>query len=194
MALADPVLRLRLIDPEPQQSRPTLYYLYALLARFPEQFPKYQKVALRILWEATNQKRKRIVIADWSPTLALLPVALLDTVALVEQVARLYGLEVDLPQLDICIVGTYDQIGVYEVLKRYLGTEPGEGDRRVDASRTQVNIHFVEALPEADYVFACETTVPPPMKDCLWDDESLKRFSVPFERMVDDHPLMPYQK
>jgi len=188
MALADPVLRLRLIDPEPQQSRPTLYYLYALLARFPEQFPKYQKVALRILWEATNQKRKRIVIADWSPTLALLPVALLDTVALVEQVARLYGLEVDLPQLDICIVGTYDQIGVYEVLKRYLGTEPGEGDRRVDASRTQVNIHFVEALPEADYVFACETTVPPPMKDCLWDDESLKRFSVPFERMVDDHP------
>lgn len=190
MTFADPILkRLIPLDPELEQARPnpTLLYLKALLVRFPLRYPLYQEVALRILWEAMNQNKKRIVVVDWQPILALLPVALLDTVDLVERVAQLYGLEVELPPLDIYIVGTYDQIGVYEVLKRYLGVEPGQGDLRIDAGKTPVNIHFVEDLPPSDYVFAGEAVEIPPIYDSLWG-ASLERFPASFLRAVGDPP------
>lgn len=184
----DPVLRLmQLIDPEMPQRKPTLQYLGALLARFPKRYPLYQKVALSILWKATDRKQKRIVVADLSPRLAILPVALMDTSALVERVAQLYGLEVDLPELCIYIVGDYDRIGVHEVLKRYLGADPGEDDRRVDAGKTPVSIHFREDLPETDYLFAGEAAERPLMKDCIWG-RNLDLFPKPFERMVGDEP------
>ena len=189
IAQEDPVLKLLLpnrSEIEKKRQQPTLIYLESLLVRFPLRYQLYQKVALTILWEATKKQKERIILADWSPTLALLPVAILDTVALVERVARLYGLEVDLPEIDVHIVGTYDKIGVYDILKSYLDAEPGQGNRKIDAGNTSVNIHFTETLPDGvDYIFADEAARPPPMKDFLWGS-SLTRFPIPFLLTVGD--------
>jgi ATP-dependent DNA helicase RecQ len=189
IAQEDPVLKLLLpnrSEIEEKRQQPTLIYLESLLVRFPLRYQLYQKVALTILWEATKKQKERIILADWSPTLALLPVAILDTVALVERVARLYGLEVDLPEIDVHIVGTYDKIGVYDILKSYLDAEPGQGNRKIDAGNTSVNIHFKETLPDGvDYIFADEAARPPPMKDFLWGS-SLTRFPIPFLLTVGD--------
>jgi len=186
LALNDPILRgLLQLDKDQRDARkrPTLFYLQDLLGRFPLRYQLYQEVALTILESAVSQNKKRIAVADWSPTLALLPLALLDTVCLVERVARLYGLEVELPQLDIHIVGQYDKHGVYEVLAKYLGTEPGQGDQRVDFSLAPVNIHFSPELPEADYIFAGESADPCPFDKCLSGD-SLERFPAEFRQIA----------
>jgi ATP-dependent DNA helicase RecQ len=186
LALSDPILRgLLQLDKDQGEARqrPTLFYLQDLLGRFPLRYQLYQEAALTILERATSQNRKHISVTDWSPTLALLPVALLDTVCLVERVARLYGLGVDLPQLDIHIVGQWDTHGVYEVLAKYLGSVPGQGDRRVDISRAPVNIHFSPELPKADYIFAGESAVPCPFDNCLSGD-SLERFPAEFRQMA----------
>ena len=178
MTLADPILKgllqLELRNDEHSQ-KPTMNYIMDLLNHFPKQYPLYQKIALTILCRAIHQGKNKIVIADWSPMLALLPVALLDTVALVERVARLYGLEVELPNVDIHIVGPYDKHGVYEVLRKYLGEEPGQGDQRVDFSLTPVNLYFNDDLPEADYIFADEAMNLCSSKDCIFG-ASLERF------------------
>jgi ATP-dependent DNA helicase RecQ len=178
MALEDPILKglleLELSDKEHSQ-KPTLIYIMDLLNHFPKKYPLYQKIALTILCKAIHQGKNKIVIADWSPMLALLSVALLDTVALIERVARLYGLEVELPKVDIHIVGPYDKYGVYEVLRKYLGAEPGQGDQRVDFSMTPVNLYFNDNLPDADYVFADEAMNPCKSKDCI-SGASLERF------------------
>jgi ATP-dependent DNA helicase RecQ len=171
------------IDQRAARERPTLLSLQDLLGRFPLRYQLYQEAALTILESAVSQNKKRIVVADWSPTLALLPLALLDTVGLVERVARLYGLEVKLPQLDIYVVGQYDKHGVYDLLAKYLGTEPGQGDQRVDFSQVPVNIHFSPELPEADYIFAGESADPCPFDNCLSGD-SLERFPAMFRQIA----------
>ena len=193
----DPVLERLLQNCSEQKEarqQPSLLLLESLLARFPMQYKLYQKAALTILWEATRKQKHQIILADWSPTLALLPVAVLDTVALVERVAQLYGLEVDLPQLDIYIVGIYDKVGVYDILKNYLDAVPDQADRRIDASTTSVSIHFAETLPDGvDYIFAGEAPRPPPIKDCLWGP-SLTSFPEPFLQTVGDEPPIALPK
>jgi ATP-dependent DNA helicase RecQ len=186
LALSDPILR-DLVRPDKEQRAAeeglSLFYLQDLLGRFPLRYQLYQEAALTILWNAVSQNKKRIVVVDWSPNLALLPVSLLDTVSLVERAARLYGLEVELPQIDIHIVGQYDQHGVHEVLAKYLGTESVQADQRADASQAAVNIHFSPELPLADYLFAGESADPCPFDHCISAD-SLERFSAEFRQIA----------
>jgi ATP-dependent DNA helicase RecQ len=192
LALSDQILSgLLQLDKDQGEARkrPDLFHLRDLLGRFPLLYQLYQELALTILQSATCQNKKRISVADWSPSLGLLPVAFLDTVGLVERVARLYGLEAELPQLEIHILGQYEQHGVYEILAKYLGAEPGQGDQRADFSQAPVKIHFSSELPEVDYIFAGESSDPCPFDNCLSGDSL---FRLPAElRQTARSPLPP---
>ncbi|HOL44567.1 MAG TPA: DEAD/DEAH box helicase [Methanothrix sp.] len=199
LANRDPVLKLLMqhgLDQQQAGTRSTLFYLTNLLVRFPRRYQLYQKVALTILWESSNKRYSKIVIADWHPTLATLEIAIIDTVNLVEKVAQLYGLDIELPQIDIYIVGRYDQIGFRELFERYLELDPCRGELRVDAGRSRVNIYYAASLEEiskADYIFACEAVDQPPAKNYICD-ESLEHLPDPFLRCIVDQPVSALPK
>ncbi|NJL09261.1 MAG: hypothetical protein HC908_00585 [Calothrix sp. SM1_7_51] len=90
-----------------------------LLERFPQRYPIYQKIVFTILRQVIHQGVSHFKIADYRPTVAALGIAFLDSVALIEKVAQLYGLDVNLPQIDFYFVGELNEYGVINLLRNY---------------------------------------------------------------------------
>ncbi|MEI8167729.1 MAG: hypothetical protein WCG26_15205, partial [Chloroflexales bacterium] len=97
----DPLLK-RLRQSRHRQSTVPLH-LEPLLTDLPQRFPAMQCLVLDVLCQATG--RSRLTLVDYQPHVATFTLAVLDTVALVERVAALYGLDVRLPEIDLHIVG-----------------------------------------------------------------------------------------
>jgi ATP-dependent DNA helicase RecQ len=114
-----------------------------------------------------SKNQENVVISDFSPRLALLPIALIDTVTLVENVARLYGLDIILPKIDIFITGAYDRIGVCELLKQFNGDDTNQKSRRIDILQTKIELHFENDPIQPDYIFAGESLGSEHPKGCL---------------------------
>ena len=147
----DPLLK-RLRQSRHRQSTVPLH-LEPLLTDLPQRFPAMQCLVLDVLCQATG--RSRLTLVDYQPHVATFTLAVLDTVALVERVAALYGLDVRLPEIDLHIVGPVPDIGVTQLLQHYLGDELFSGNQRIDAAKTPIRIHWDNELPlHADRVVA----------------------------------------
>lgn len=192
----DPVLArlIRMVPTETDQpATPLLTYLKYLLHFLPQRYPLYQKVALTMLWKASAQGRAHLRIAEYQPTVAALALAMLDTVALVERVAELYNLPITLPQIDFYLIEPVDRFGVKRLLFHYLGGEPGEANRCVDASRTVVRLLWATELPtDVDYVFGTRAIEDVSPENALTYNE-LGRFVAPFLVQVGSIPPLNAQ-
>lgn len=133
--------------------------LEALLKRFPERFPVYQKFFLALIHDAIEEGKAALHIADISPNLPLMAIALLDTVACLERVMELYSHSLKLPEITLHLVGETPEAHK-EVLRYYLNRPFAEGDGRTDISHHQVAIMQTSHLPQGvqlDYCSKAET-------------------------------------
>ncbi|NEP47931.1 MAG: ATP-dependent DNA helicase RecQ [Moorea sp. SIO3C2] len=132
--------------------------LLRLLQKLPERYPTYQQVALELLRQAVDNGKSHLAVADFQPSVATFALAVLDTVALVERVALLYGLPVILPKVEIYLVGSIDPFGVTQLLHHYRGVDLSETTNRIDSCQTSVGLVTTEELPKhVDFVSAAES-------------------------------------
>lgn len=124
----------------------------ALLNTFPKQYQAYQRLALWLFRQATQKGDETLHVADVMPRLPLLTIALLDTLALLERVAALYGHAVTWPHVTVHLVGNvpahHDRL-----LQHYRGSARGEQDSRVDAHTTPLLVQQAETLPQIELAY-----------------------------------------
>ncbi len=155
LAQADPLLG-RLRESRHRHGDVPLH-VEAVLADLPQHFPDMQCLVLDVLRQAAG--RTHLTLADYQPHVATFTLAVLDTVALVERVAALYGLDVHLPEIDLHIVGTVPFTSVTQLLRHYLDDGTLNGNQRIDAAKTSLRLHWDSALPlHADLVVASDGT------------------------------------
>lgn len=121
--------------------------LQPLLEALPQRFPDAQCLVLHLLRHAVSRGRTRLSLVDAHPVTATFTLAVLDTVALVERVAALYGLSVQLPTIELSIVGPAHATGVTSLLRHYLGDEMAPAPGRLDAPATPLTLRWVSAIP-----------------------------------------------
>lgn len=178
---------------EPQDSS---VFLSRLLRQLPKQYPIYQKIAFTLLWQAVQSGKSRLKIADYQPTVAGLALAVLDSLALIERVAELYGLPVQLPEVELYLVGSVDEFGLTQLLRHYRGAELGESANRVDYCQTPVRLVLTTDLPnDVDFVSYAES-----LNDYIPENaytfNKLENFASPFLDYVgkvpplDAHPVL----
>ncbi|AFY53873.1 superfamily II DNA helicase [Rivularia sp. PCC 7116] len=177
--------------------------LEKLLHKLPQRYPTYQKVALKLLRQAVENGKSHLVLADFQPTIASFALAILDLIAVVEQVSQLYGLSIALPKVEIYLVGSVD-IGVTELLKNYRGVDLNETSNFIDSPQTSVKLVRNEQLPEdVDFISVAESLNNNPHKnshsfndlerlglefvDCVRDVPPLQAHPVSFERPTLDY-------
>ena len=130
--------------------------LERLLQKLSERYPTYQKIALKLLKQAVENKKSRLVVADFQPNVATFALAILDLIALVERVSQLYGLSIALPNVEIYLVDSVD-IGVTELLKNYQGGDLSEAANFIDSPQTSVRLLSTKELPEeVDFISVAE--------------------------------------
>lgn len=158
-----------------------------LLEEFPERFPTYQKVALRLLLQ-TYQKQSRLVVVDYQPSVAAFAVALIDAVALVERVSELYNLNINLPEIDIYFVGQTDAEGVMRLLHHYRGVDFEAPTNFVDFAKIPIRLHKTANLPDkVDFISAAESlTSNLPRNACIFRD--LEDFAAGFVAIISSIP------
>jgi ATP-dependent DNA helicase RecQ len=149
--------------------------LKLLLQELPKRYPIYQQVVFTLLHQCISSGSSRLVLADYKPTVAAFSLAVLDSVALIEKVAELYGLTLNLPEIDIYLVGSVDEYGVNTLLRHYQGAT-----NYVDSCQTTVRLLTVNELPESvDFTSAGES-----LNNSLLDNSytftQLESFIVPF--------------
>lgn len=162
---------------EPQDN---LIFLSHLLHELPDRYPTYQKVAFTLLWQALQSGKSRLKIADYQPTVAALALAVLDSLALIERVAELYGLPVQVPEVELYLVGSVDDFGVTQLLRHYRGAELGESANRVDYPQTSVRLFLTTDLPnDMDFVSGAGS-----LNDCIPENaftfKKLEKLTSPF--------------
>lgn len=138
-----------------------VHTLDLLLRQMPELFQGYQKVILGLLAQAQAERKKELRLLDHEPELPLLPLAVLDVLALVERVGELYGLNVKLPAVVIDI----ERPSHPELYQALLEAYPLTQRDFPDAPRTPVTFYV---RPENDpasvysHIFAPDTSRKPP--------------------------------
>ncbi|NEO38410.1 MAG: DEAD/DEAH box helicase [Moorea sp. SIOASIH] len=165
--------------------------LLRLLQKLPERYPSYQQVALELLRQAVDNGKSHLAVADFQPSVATLALAFLDTVALVERVALLYGLPVILPKVEIYLVGSIDEFGVTQLLHQYRGVDLTETTNRIDSSQTSVALVTTQELPkDVDFVSATESLNRyPPENSHSFND--LEKIAARFVAKVGDVSPLP---
>ncbi len=182
------------------QAQPSLE---RLLYQLPERYPTYQKVALELLRKAINNGKSHLVVADFQPNLASFALAIIDSVALVEQVSQLYGLSIALPKVEIYLVDSVD-VGVTELLKNYRGVDLSATSNFIDSPQTSVSLLSTKYLPEeVDFISVAESLNNSLLKNshsfndleklasefvsCVGDVPPLQAHPVYFERPILDY-------
>jgi ATP-dependent DNA helicase RecQ len=131
--------------------------LETLLHKLPERYPIYQKVAFELLRKAINKGKSHLVVADSQPNITTFALAIIDSVALVEQVFQLYGLSIALPKVEIYLVGSVD-VGATELLKNYRGVDFSATSNFIDSPQTSVRLLTTKELPEKiDFISVAES-------------------------------------
>jgi ATP-dependent DNA helicase RecQ len=176
--------------------------LARLIRRLPARFPVYQQTVLRLLQVATERGQSRVVLVDYHPAVATFALAVLDTVALVERVADLYGLQLWLPELELYVVEPVDQECVTELLAHYPPTCASGPAGAIDAPRSPVSVIRCTEVPAgADYIFTAESLVVTPSDKSASPTpdartlvlEDLERFNAPFLAAVGSKPPIAAQ-
>jgi len=151
LARHDPLL-VRLRETRHRQSDVPLH-LESVLSDLPRRFPDMQCFVLDIVRQATG--RSQLTLVDYQPSVATFTLAVLDTVALIERVSALYGIEAHLPEIDLHIVGSVPSTSVMQLLRHYLGDDTLTGNHCIDSAKTPIRLHWSNSLPpHADYVVA----------------------------------------
>lgn len=122
--------------------KPTHMRLLALLQDFPEAFQKHQILAISLLHQAATTGKEVLRVAELGATLPLLGIALVDSLALVERVAALYGVRIALPALDITVIAPTQPELHTALLDAYLVQS------KIDAPRGNVVINHKDIVPE----------------------------------------------
>ena len=106
-----------------------------------------------LLSQAVQSGKSLLKIAEYQPNVAALALAVLDSLALIERVAELYGSPVQLPQVELYLVGSVDDFGMTQLLRHYRGAELGESANFVDCSQKYVRLFLTTDLPnDVDFV------------------------------------------
>ncbi|GIW27045.1 MAG: hypothetical protein KatS3mg070_0408 [Meiothermus sp.] len=189
LALEDPILhRLFLANQRSEHTtEPSeLARLEQLLRFLPKRFPLYQKAVLAMLERANREGKNELTLVDYEPVTPGLTLALLDTFALVERVAELYGQPVVLPKVKLYVLRPPDPDLFLQVMEFY---RCHGGSSFVDLPRTHVEYELVNRVPDADlldYIFAAEAASSPPSGSL--DESRLERFSAHFVSEVGPRP------
>ena len=164
----------------------TLVRLEQLLRFLPKRFPLYQKAILAMLESANREGKNELTLVDYEPVTSGVALALLDTFALVERVAELYGYPVVLPRVRLYVLRPADPDLFMQVMELYRCH--GESSF-VDLPRTSIEYELVDRVPNADlvdYIFAAEAVSSPPSG--ALDEPRLERFAAPFVGEVNSEP------
>ncbi|WP_420594323.1 DEAD/DEAH box helicase [Deinococcus sp.] len=154
MAVDDPVLH-DLLRQRLQGSNKSagatgnIHTLELLLGRLPQTFQDYQKAAFTMLFQA--QHKAEIHLLDVEPELPLLPLAVLDSLSVLERVGELYGFPIKLPAVHIHTLRPSSPDVYWGLLKGYSLSNPAFPD----APRGQVAVTEAEMPKQVmDYTFA----------------------------------------
>lgn len=126
----------------PTTAATSLHHLNTLLESFPEAFKEMQMALLELLntWEQEGQRE--VTLVDYHPTLPLLPLALIDLLAVTERVAALYGKTVTLPRFTL-IVQEPSYPPLYNtLLQEFIGTELDPNATLPDPLRARFDMQF----------------------------------------------------
>ncbi|MFN8492845.1 MAG: DEAD/DEAH box helicase [Caldilineaceae bacterium] len=135
--------------------RADILQVEALLKGFQAHYQSYQKFVLNLLWRAKCADQTKLCIGALDPKLPLFAIALLDTIALLERVAELYGTPLVLPAIEFYTIGKVDA-GYTHLLSTYLQGNDSASDKRVDAAHHQINFHKVDALPDRTFAYLAQ--------------------------------------
>lgn len=118
----------------------------------PRKFPVLQTFSLYVLRELMESGQDEIHVVEHAPTYPGLTLAMLDVLVLVDQVAELYDLPVDLPDLRVSIVEPEHEELVESILGLYL-QHGGLEDRRLNPVSIDVGLKLTDAVPsDADVI------------------------------------------
>lgn len=189
LAFEDPILhRLFLANQRSERTLEpsTLARLEQLLRFLPKRFPLYQKAILAMLESANREGKNELTLVDYEPVTPGLALALLDTIALVERVAELYGHPVVLPRVQLYVLRPADPDLFMQAMELYRCH--GESSF-VDLPRTPIEYELVDRVPDADlvdHIFAAEAASSPPSGSL--DEPRLERFAAHFVSEVGPKP------
>jgi ATP-dependent DNA helicase RecQ len=163
-------------------------YNHPILHQLSERYSTYQKVAFTLIWQAVNGGQSRLKIADYQPTVAALALAVLDSLALIERVAELYGLPVELPEVDLYLVGSVDEFGVTQLMRYYRGAAFDETASNIDYCQTTVQLVATTELPsDVDFVSVAES-LSYQQNETNYTFDKLEKFVLPFLDYVGNVP------
>jgi ATP-dependent DNA helicase RecQ len=157
--------------------------LKQLLQELPKRYPIYQQVAFALLCQWVRSGNSRLVLVDYKPTVAAFSLAVLDSVALIEKVAELYGLSITLPEIDIYLVGSVDEYGVNKLLSYYQGAT-----NYLDSNQTTIRLLTVNELPENVDFTSTGESLNNSLVDNSYTFAQLESFIVPFATEVGEIP------
>jgi ATP-dependent DNA helicase RecQ len=179
-----------------EESQDSSVFASSLLHQLPERYPTYQKVAFTLLWKAVQSGKSLLKIAEYQTNVAALALAVLDSLALIERVAELYGLPVELPEVELYLVGAVDELGVTQLLHHYRGAELGESANRVDCCHTSVRLMLATDLPiDLDFV-SCARSLNNYIPENAYTFNELENFTSSFRAYVENvlplhaHPVL----
>ena len=183
----DPVLfnllQARVHSDDAPRNQVDIHTLELLLKRAPEIYQGYQKVVLALLAQAHQAGKREIRLLDYEPELPLLPISVLDVLALVERAGELYGHTIKLPAVVIETVRPSDPALYQELLEAY----PLAQAHFPDAPQTRVTIQTVqEGQGVYDHSFAVESSRHTPANAITPAQHN--RFSSPFIAEVASPP------
>lgn len=156
--------------------------LELMLCAMPDKYQTYQQLAFALLYAAEQGGTNTLDVCDFKPELPLFSIAMLDTVALIERVSKLYGLRVSLPSVNLHVVGGTNAELHDAILNDYLCVNSNNASARVDASKTAVNIAHVPELPKLhfDYISSGEAISQAGAPSGARGYEEIKRYVAPF--------------
>ena len=185
LADEDPILAQLRENPKQQPvSAQGLGVLTQLLQQLPAQFPEVQKAVLTILAESSGQTQ--VTLVDHEPDWPLLPLAVADTLSLIERVAELYDCPVSLPHVHIRAVRPSHPGQYHQLLQAYAPWHRAFPD----APRTPIHLEVLTApaqAAEGHHVFALARTDRSTPAGAL-TQKRLPRFTAPFLAKVSPPP------
>jgi len=128
------------------------YQAEALLKGFTERYQQYQLLVLSILWDALRTGKDCITLGDFQPRFPLLAIAMYDTIAVLENVALLYGLPLILPTVEFYVIGT---VGSHyqRLLDLYHQSGPQINGQNSDATTHPISCYVVTTTSIVDFTY-----------------------------------------
>ena len=137
------------------------------------------------LWQASQAGQTQLTLLDFEPDLPVLPLAVADTLSLIERVGEFYGCPLPLPEVRVLVLRPQAPEAYRQVLEKCALFNPAFPD----APRTRLTLEEHEQLFSLDGINHSFSTGHGAGLPGAWTPNKLEKLSGPFEGAVMASPV-----